>query len=135
MFTINTTFFALLLVVLHKYVCRNKSLTGLMLPNIGPKNKVSMCMSLSMPMHVFLKDTVCFRYALSRNASKRLCVNKCITQYDVGSPHTTHLPCYARLLCGPTLRLRLLLCVYLIHLTSLCPYGFCTCHKFGSNYF
>ena len=63
-----------------------------MLPNIGPKNKVSMSMSLSMPMHVFFKGTTCFRYPLSRNASNRLCVNKCTAQYDVRSPHTTRLP-------------------------------------------
>ena len=37
MFVVKSTFFALLLVVLLKYVCRNKSLTGLMLPNIVPK--------------------------------------------------------------------------------------------------
>ena len=51
--TVTLFFLALLLVVLHKYVCRSKSLIGLMLPNSGPKNKVSMSMSLS--MHVFLK--------------------------------------------------------------------------------
>ena len=41
-------------------VCRNKSLTGVMLPNIGPKNKVSMSMFLSTctPMHVFCKETL-----------------------------------------------------------------------------
>ena len=56
MFTVNTTFFfALLLAALHKYVCRNKSFTRLILPNIGPKNKISMSMSLYMPMHVFFK--------------------------------------------------------------------------------
>ena len=78
-----------------------------MLPNIGPKNKVSIPMSLStcIPMHVFFKDTTCFRYPFSRNASNRLCVNKCTAQYDVRSPHTTRPPRYARFLCGPTFKM------------------------------
>ena len=75
-------------------------LLGLCYRILDQTNKVSMSMSLS--RYVFFKDTTCFRYPLSRNASNRLCVNKCTAQYDVRSPHTTRLPRYARLLFGPT---------------------------------
>ena len=93
MFTVNTIFFSLycLLFCINMFV--------------EIKALLCLCYRILDQEIKFLCPCLCLCICMSflRNASNRLCMNKCTAQYDVRSPHTTGLPRYARLLCGPTL--------------------------------